>query len=129
MTGTRSRQERSCQKRLHVSDKGLPCRLVRTIVRTAAAAGLAAVADAIEIAHRQAERVETVMRSFVDACLDKLAALDDAVDHCFALLHGRPVIECTHGEERRLADRQLAAQRIAKRRVRLDKEWGARHAV
>jgi hypothetical protein len=47
------------QKRLHIPHERLPRRLVRAVVRAAAAAGLAAVADTREVAHRQAESVPT----------------------------------------------------------------------
>src|SRR4030081_1027508 len=71
----RSGSERLRQERLHVGDERLPRRLVGAVMRAAAAAWLAAVADALEIAHRQAERVEAVIGALLYVRLDQIAAL------------------------------------------------------
>src|SRR3954464_6857564 len=61
-----SRREMPGEERLHVGHEGLPRRFVGAVVRTTAAARLAAVAYALKVAHRQAERVEAVMGVGID---------------------------------------------------------------
>ena len=70
---------------LHVGHERRPGRLVGAIVRAAAAAGLAAVADAREVAHRQAEGVEAVMGAGIDMRLQEIAAGRDPVEQGLAL--------------------------------------------
>src|SRR3954469_7736351 len=56
-----SRRQMTGEERLHIAHESLPGRLVGAVVRATAAARLAAVADALKVAHRQAKRVEAVM--------------------------------------------------------------------
>src|SRR4051812_1122358 len=117
-----SRRQMTGQEGLHIGHEGLPGRLVGAVVRAAAAARLAAIADAVEVAHWQAERVEAVMGVGIDVRLYQFAAGADPVEQRLALLDRCPVVERAHGDQGRQARPQLGPDRLPQGAVRIDQD-------
>src|SRR5256885_17108133 len=91
-------------------------------MRAAAAAGLAAVADALEVANRQATRVETVMGAGIDVRLHQVTVDFHTLEQRLALLHRRPVVERAQGEHRGQARPWLWPQRLAQPAIGIDQD-------
>src|SRR5258707_84636 len=99
-----------------------PATIARQPIKSQPSRDFTACAYSVEIAHRQAERVEAVIRALVDVRVDQIATLHDAIEHRLALRDRRPVVECRHGDQRRLADGELGTKCIGQRTVGIDQD-------